>query len=105
MMSDDSGPMTERDILIKCRNSTASTRNKKQEPLPDSTKSTNQSYHSKRMRMRTYRTCNPRSSQTGFQSARPSPASTLRQTSTIMVVAVSMSKQHCALFISHHSLL
>jgi hypothetical protein len=47
--------------------------------------------------MRTYRTCNPRSSQTGFQSARPSPASTLLQTSTIIVVAVSMSKQHWAL--------
>jgi len=34
-MSDDSGPMTERDILIVSKgDSTAKARNKKQEPLP-----------------------------------------------------------------------
>jgi len=71
---------------------------KKQEPSPQLTKSIHQ--HNHKNREWTYRTCRPRSSQTGFQSALPSPASTRLHTSTIMVVAVSISKQHWALFVS-----
>ena len=64
--------------------------------------SVNIQQHAKR---ETYSTCKPKSSQTGFQSALCSPASTLLQTSTIMVVAVSISKQHCALFVSLTSIM
>lgn len=48
----------------------------------------------KKVTKRTYNTRNPKSSQTSFQSALPSPVSTLLHTSVMILVAVSISKQH-----------